>query len=316
MANDMIWAFLAHFGTRKDGQFGWEDGGRCVDNTPLRFDEDTWKEVSGRLVGTGCNMIVIDVCEFMRFDSHPELAIPGSWTKQRFAEELARLRAMGFEVIPKLNFSTSHDKWLGIYTRMVSTPQYYQVCKDVIDEVCEVFGNPRLFHLGMDEEVTWVQRPFIRVRLNELFWHDFFYLAKCVEAHGARPWMWADYVWHTPEKEKDFLENMTKDVLLSQWYYGNFKHTEGYLYDSSRAYEVLAKAGFDQLPTASNCDSTIEFCRENLELTIDHTRNLIAPENLKGYMMTTWEQTIPQRKHRLLDAVEILKEGYAHYHNG
>ncbi len=317
MANEMIWAYLAHFGTRMWGGFNPEtkEGEQCIDNTPLNFDENVWKEVSGKLVGTGCNTILVDVGEFVQYETHPELAIPGSWSKQRFADELARLKGMGFEVIPKLNFSTAHHKWLGVYSRMVSTPPYYQVCKDVIAELCELFGNPRLFHLGMDEEVTWVMKGdyMCIVRNSKLFWHDFFYLAKEVESHGARPWCWADAVWHTPEKEKDFLEHMTKDVLLSNWYYGDFTQTEGYLYDSPHGYEVLEAHGFDQLPAASNCDDTVEFCRENLALTIKNSQKKIAPERLKGFMMTTWEMTNEQQKDRLLDAVDILKEGYDLY---
>ena len=75
-------------------------------------------------------------------------------------DEVVRLREMGLEPIPKLNFSTCHDAWLGPYARMVSTPQYYQVVKDLIAETIEMFGNPRLFHLGMDEEALVHQRQF------------------------------------------------------------------------------------------------------------------------------------------------------------
>lgn len=35
---------------------------------------------------------------------------------------------------------------------MVSTPAYYQCCKELIDEVTELFPSPRFFHIGMDEE--------------------------------------------------------------------------------------------------------------------------------------------------------------------
>jgi hypothetical protein len=59
---------------------------------------------------------------------------------------------MGIEAIPKLNFSTCHDGWLKEYGRMVSTDIYRKVVKEIIDDTCEVFGNPRYMHLGMDEE--------------------------------------------------------------------------------------------------------------------------------------------------------------------
>ena len=33
--------------------------------------------------------------------------------------EKARLAALGIDLVPKLNFSTAHDLWLGDYHRMV-----------------------------------------------------------------------------------------------------------------------------------------------------------------------------------------------------
>ena len=65
---------------------------------------------------------------------------------------MKRLKSMGIEAIPKLNFSTCHDGWLKEYGRMVSTDIYRKVVKEIIDDTCEVFGNPRYMHLGMDEE--------------------------------------------------------------------------------------------------------------------------------------------------------------------
>ena len=63
-------------------------------------------------------------------------------------EELKKLRDAGLEPIPKLNFSTAHDTWLGPYSRCVSTPTYYKACEDLIEEVVELFDKPRFFHLG------------------------------------------------------------------------------------------------------------------------------------------------------------------------
>lgn len=59
---------------------------------------------------------------------------------------------LGIKLIPKLNFSATHDAWLGEYERMVSTKTYYTVCQDIINEIYEVFEHPDYIHLGMDEE--------------------------------------------------------------------------------------------------------------------------------------------------------------------
>ena len=71
---------------------------------------------------------------------------------EKLRNEIARLREMGLEPIPKMNFSTAHDIWLGEYSRMVSTKTYYRVCEDLIRDVAELFDHPRLMHIGFRSE--------------------------------------------------------------------------------------------------------------------------------------------------------------------
>ena len=118
----------------------------------LLFERDVWEEVVADLREAGCNMIVLDVGEGVRLDSHPEIAVRGSWTKDEMKTELARLRDIGFEVIPKLNFSTTHTQWTGPYARKISTSEFYAFQHDVVCEVAELFGRPRFFHIGYDED--------------------------------------------------------------------------------------------------------------------------------------------------------------------
>ena len=95
----------------------------------------------------------------MKYESHPELAVNGSWSREALEKEIAYAKSLGIELIPKLNFSACHDIWLGEYSRMLSTRVYYQVCADLIAEVCDIF-KPRFFHLGMDEETEEHQRNY------------------------------------------------------------------------------------------------------------------------------------------------------------
>ena len=118
----------------------------------MHFEAPFWNELSVKLRQSGCNVIMLDVGEGMIYPSHPELAVEGSWTQERLKAEVDRLRGMGFEVIPKLNFSTTHDAWLGPYERMVSSQKYYEVCADVIRDVMETFAPVKHFHIGFDEE--------------------------------------------------------------------------------------------------------------------------------------------------------------------
>lgn len=320
MSEKFTWSFLMHLGfnmwadpAEKDGIPAFPERIAKDNNCAcdyLRCDRTVWNETVDKLQQNGCNMIVIDLGEGVQYESHPEISAKGAWSKTELSGEIARLRSMGFEVIPKLNFATSHDEWLGIYSRMVSTPEYYRVCGDLIDEVSELFGNPRLFHLGMDEECLSVQSELnlCVIRHGELFWHDLFYFAKKAEANGARPWIWADYIWLSKRTRESFISHMTKDILCSNWYYYRFDDTEGYKYDSFSAYEDLEKHGFDQIPTASNC-----YCPENLDLTVEHSKKVIAPERLKGFMMTTWRPTLPDKREILFEAADLLGSAKAKY---
>ena len=164
MVEKMIKATLVHLGTnmwyevgndRPDAKKTWEIGA----SNKLRFDYNLWVEYSEKLKQCGVNTIVLDVGDGIVYDTHPELKIEGSLTKEEMKAELDRLYGMGFEVIPKLNFSTCHDVWLKEYSKMVSTKWYYQVCADLIDEVCELF-KPKYLHLGMDEEVYENQKQY------------------------------------------------------------------------------------------------------------------------------------------------------------
>ena len=92
-----------------------------------RTDEKLWYEVTEYAAKKGVNMLLIDLGEGMVYPSHPELAVKGSWSPEKMKAELARLRKLGIEPIPKLNFSASHDAWLKQYSRMLSTPEYYKV---------------------------------------------------------------------------------------------------------------------------------------------------------------------------------------------
>lgn len=98
----------------------------------LRFDDSLWRDVTERMAKAGMNMVVIDVGDAIEYASHPEVSVKNAWSSTRLGEELARLRSLGLEPIPKLNFSTAHDQWLHDYSRMVSTPVYYKVCAEVI----------------------------------------------------------------------------------------------------------------------------------------------------------------------------------------
>ena len=295
-ADDLIWAYLIHLSYNM-----WSD--REVAGQPyyhyrpyLRCEDALWNELLPRMRDAGVNMLLIDVGDGVSFESHPEIAVKNAWSKSRMRDEVVRLREMGLEPIPKLNFSTCHDAWLGPYARMVSTPQYYQVVKDLIAETIEMFGNPRLFHLGMDEEALVHQRQFeyVVIRQHDLWWRDFQFLLDQLKPKNVRPWIWSDNIWVRPE---EFIHRMPGDVLQSNWYYGQTFDDR----KEVKAYDLLEEAKFGQVPTFSNWETP-----ENVYSTVRYCRDHIGPERLKGFIHAPWRPTLAEVRDRHLDAIENI----------
>jgi len=268
---------------------------RSVYRPYLRFDTGLWNDLVKRFVEAGMNMVVIDLGDGVKYESHPELAIRGSWTTKRLRRELARLRKLGLEPIPKLNFSACHDVWLGEYSRMLSTDTYYRVCKDLIAEVIELFDKPRLFHLGMDEEQYHDQEHYryVVIRQYDLWWGDLYFLFDQVEAGGARPWIWSDYQWDNP---RTFAKKMPRSVLQSNWYYGSSFSLKKH---QVRAYLELERGRYDQVPTASNFLNDV-----NIERTVRFCAKHISPKRLRGFLITAWQPTLKQLRKIHTDAID------------
>ena len=66
-----------------------------------------------------------------------------------------------------------------------------------------------------------------------------------------------------------------------------------------KAYELLDKAGFDQVPTGSNWSHD-----DNFAGTVDYCRSVCAPDRLKGFMMAPWFFTLPGWEKKLLEGID------------
>lgn len=303
-ANDLIWANLLHLSYNM-----WED------NVPLKyrdenfncttcqearewahpyrpfltFDQATWDALLKEMAAVGMNMVIIDLGDAIQYESHPEIAVKNAWTPDKLRAELAKMRKLGIEPIPKLNFAATHDIWLGEYARMVSTTKYYEVCRDLISEVTDLFDTPRFFHLGMDEETAQHQRrqDYAVIRQNDLWWGDLYFFIGEVEKKGVRSWVWSDYAWHHPEM---FFKKMPKSVLQSNWYYGSSLDLDS-LKDPSKTYvklyNDLEEYGYDQVPTGSNHSNEV-----NMEATVDYCKKVVDPSRLLGFMTAPWRPTL------------------------
>ena len=301
-------------------------GSRTPYHSYLQCRDDLWKKSVDRLAEKKMNFVFIDLGEGIAYPSHPELAVAGTWSVEKTRAELARIRSLGIEPMPKLNFSTCHDSWLKDYHRMVSTPAYYKVVADVIADVCAIFDKPALFHLGFDEEVPVAGKNNFHstFRQGDLWWHDLLYTVRQVERNGSRAAMWSDKIC---DGRDEFLKRMTKNVIMSPWYYWpniaeRAKKWDPELEKKSGTWDVqgnlpasfavLSDEGFDLLACGSNVyrdDATeafVKFCKERLD-----------PAHLLGMYTAPWFRMVPDGKKpgisKVLAAVDQLADALARH---
>jgi hypothetical protein len=292
----------------------------------LRWDDKLWDDLVKQMVQAGVNQVVFSLGDGIRYDSHPEIAVEGAWTPAEMRAEKARLQTLGITLVPKLNFSTAHDLWLGEYHRMVSTPTYYRVCADLIAEVIDIFDQPPLFHLGYDEE-TWQHQSWYEysvIRQHDLWWRDFLWFVDQVRLRGSRPWIWSDKIWtHTAE----FMARMPADVIQSNWYYwGNFDldvdrataqeqgidltmpPAERQQTTPLHAYMDLLAGGWDQIPAGS-----IDEVDDNFPGTIPFAQRHLPSSKVPGFLQTTWRPMLEPYRDMFERGIEKIAEGRSRY---
>lgn len=292
----------------------------------IRWDHRLWEDLVSRVVEAGGNQIVLSLGDGIRYDSHPEIAVEGAWTPAELKREIERLSELGIELVPELNFSTTHDVWLGPYHRMISTPAYYTVCADLIAEVIDIFDRPRFFHIGFDEETWELQQGFsyVVLRQHDLWWHDLLWLIDQVESRGSRAWIWSDAIWNQTGR---FLERMPRSVIQSNWYYGDTFDLDAEranlaaqgvdltLPGESRtktgelaAFLDLAAGQFEQIPTGSSFEHA-----GNFPALVQFVRDHLPPERVLGFMQTTWRPMLETYRDELELGVEMFAAGKRAY---
>ncbi len=300
----MIWSLYAMLGRN----MWW------VDNPKLDFEDAAWDAILESCQKNGLNQIVLDVGEGLQYKCRPELAREGAWSHERAKAEVARCREMGIELIPKLNFSATHHTWLGDYGKMMSTPIYYQVCRELIEEVYEAFDHPRYFHLGMDEEGDpqfFKNTDMVHYRQGELIWHDLKFLIDTVKGCGATPWIWGDMCVYEPEEFRKHIPY--DDVVLQPWIYFAVKREHWTPVASKQRYinsnegklgiEFMEEApiwqkmtnegvnamndGYLTVPTPSNWGQN-EWCHDDV---VEHFVNNNRSGKLLGFMTAPWTNT-------------------------
>ena len=279
-------------------------------HTKLRADIKAWNEIVDFAAENGCDSILLDIANGVRFDTHPEIAVEGAWTSEFMRSEVKRLREeKGIKLYPRLNFSAGHDAWLEEYSRMVSTQKYYEVAKDLIHEVCDMFDTPEFFSLVLDEE-NWTNQQrydYACYRQYDLVWHDVEYLCNCIREKGVRPAIGGDYCWSYPE---EFIKNVSKDVLVCNWLYGSFygdeQHplpTDDWSTGRYKSFKLLTENGFDIMLQGASYTNT-----HNYEHTFRYALENLNQDRIRGTILCgSWAAPMDDSKYWYMDAVYEAK---------
>ena len=85
-----------------------------------------------------------------------------------------------------------------------------------------------------------------------------------------------------------------------------------------RELDRLRALGLEPLPKLNfSCDQVVCGSNwatdENMVPLVKYARGVVAPERLKGFMMATWEATLPKSEEKLSRGIDQLAEGFAKY---
>ena len=289
----MIWAYLIYLGSNM--WFDWDNHIAMGYNEPKYHEtmftqKSAWRKIVKFAAQNGVNTLLIDMGEGVQYESVPEISCKGAWTKQELKEELDFIRSLGITPIPKFNFSAAHDAWFREYGRMLSTPQYYRAAENLICETVELFENPKLFHIGLEEEAFQHQAHMgiCVCRNRRVFWNDVNFLFKILDKNKARPWIWGDGFWESPE---EYIQNTPKEALVSPAIYVRL-HTltpEQFETGPMAAFRNLGNNGFDYVPIVSTCYTEL-----SANDVMRYVRDICDTATLKGYMSSPWCRTSEQ----------------------
>ena len=319
---------LFHLGVK------WEK--RSRNRTTMWFEESLWNDMFEEAVKAGLNTVFIDIHEALRYSTHPELAVEDAWTKQRMRREIARFKAAGITLTPKLNFSAAHDWWLGEYRKMRSTLEYYRVCRELITEMCELFPEAKYFNIGLDEETARhvAHDEYAAYRQGRQYYYDMQFLCDCVRDHGKTPIVWYSALIRDYENFKKYIE--PEDIILGISHYHGVKPEHWIRTDSREDYynyyyvngpyvgkgmEILERddpfyqlfytkakqTALDGYDTILNC-SNYYLHPHNADDLVEYAMTEWPKERLRGVMTSMWKPTIEENRSFCIDGIRLFGE--------
>ena len=264
-----------------------------VASSSLRFDRALFREYTAYLWECGVNTLILNLGDAVKYESHPEVSLSDALSREDLLTEVNRLREIGFEVIPMLDFSAARDVWLGEYAYMLSTTPYYRVCVDLIDELIDLL-EPKYFHVGMGDESYELQKDFqyAATRRNDIWYHDLYCFTAAIRHDGVEVMLFADKM----------LENPVEGDKMTPYNFVMCHRFDGKLSASRLAlYRELTKK-YVQFPTfVGDADE------QNLRLWKDYCEKTIPEDKRLGLAVEAHGAIIEECRERFYALADTLR---------
>jgi hypothetical protein len=187
-----------------------------------------------RLRQAGYDTVVFEIEDKVSLDCIGSAAWCEAYSKEEFADILSNCLSAGLQAIPLIQ-TYGHLEWLLTHSPFQPLREQasiaYTICPlkedsrkfllRYVDEVCELFGNPRYIHLGGDEAVYMGTCPDCEAKVKSssksaLYSDHMRWLSSHVLSRGSRPMLWADMILAHPE----CIDQLGKDMVWVDWNYG------------------------------------------------------------------------------------------------
>jgi len=212
------------------------------------------------------NYLIIEA-DYTKWETHPEIWLPWSTSKQDLKEIIDYARLHHMEVVPLVQ-SLGHSEWMFAngsnldiaedpehpYGYCPSKPESYKFIFEIYSEALELF-RPRVFHIGHDEVTMRGRFPHDEVcskhTVSELFLKDVKTLYDWFKARGVRTMMWGDmmlYKTETPdagwaeslEAAQERRRELPSDIIIADWHYCAAPDFPSVRLFKEKGHEVLA----------------------------------------------------------------------------
>lgn len=192
------------------------------------------------------NILVFE-CEYLKWDSHPEIHHPSFGMDKDDARKVLDSAGRYFvEIIPMIsslghmNWAFQNDQHLDLaedpvtpYAYSPTNPDSYRFIFSVYEEAIEFF-KPRHMHIGHDEVTMLGRFPYLSrdtgKTAGELIVEDIIKLNNWLKERNVGAMIWGDQFLHesecidacnapTPEIARKMRDGLPKDVIITDWHY-------------------------------------------------------------------------------------------------